>query len=81
MEFAVRDNVYSKVSPMKGRKRFGMRGKLAPRYIRLFTILEKCVSMAYKLELPPSLAEVHDIFYVSQLKNCLKAPVHVATPD
>jgi hypothetical protein len=62
---------------MKGMKRFGMKGKLAPRYIGPFPILEKCGIVAYKLDLPPSLAGVHDIFHVSQLKKCLKAPVDV----
>jgi hypothetical protein len=73
--FAVGDHVYLNVSPMKGMKRFGMKGKLAPGYIGLFPILKKCGNVAYKLELPPSLAGVHDIFHVSQLKKCLKAPV------
>jgi hypothetical protein len=59
---------------MKGMKRFGMKGQLAPRYIEPFSILEKCGNMAYKLELPLSLAGVHDIFHVSHLKKCLKAP-------
>jgi hypothetical protein len=62
---------------MKGVKRFGVKGKLSPCYIRPFLILEKCGKVAYKLELPPSLVEVHDIFHVSQLKKCLKAPVDV----
>jgi hypothetical protein len=66
---------------MKGMKSFRMKGKLAPHYIGLFPILEKCGNMAYKLELPPSLAGVHDIFHVSQLKKCLKAPVDVVLPD
>jgi hypothetical protein len=65
---------------MKGVKRFGVKGKLVPRYIRPFPILEKCVTVAYKLNLPPSLAGVHDIFHVSQLKKCLKAPVDVVLP-
>jgi hypothetical protein len=65
LEFTVEDHVYLKVSPMKGMKRFGMKGKLAPRYIALFPILEKCGNVAYKLELPPSLAGVHDIFHIS----------------
>jgi hypothetical protein len=65
LEFAVGDHVYLKVSPMKGMKRFGMKEKLAPRYIGLFPILGKCGNMAYKLELPPSLVGVHDVFYVS----------------
>jgi hypothetical protein len=54
-------------------KRFGVKGKLAPRYIGSFFILKKCRNVAYKLELPLSLAGVHDIFHVSQLKKCLKA--------
>jgi hypothetical protein len=62
---------------MKGVKRFGMQGKLVPRYIGPFPILEKCGTVAYKLDLPPSLAGVHDIFHVSQLKKCLKALVDV----
>jgi hypothetical protein len=62
---------------MKGVKRFGVKGKLAPRYIAPFPNLEKCGTMAYKLDLPPSLAGVHDIFHMSQLKKCLKAPVDV----
>jgi hypothetical protein len=62
-------------------KWFGVKGKFAPRYIRLFPILEKCGTVAYKLDLPPSLVGVHGIFHVSQLKKCLKAPVDVVLPD
>jgi hypothetical protein len=65
---------------MKGVKRFGVKGKLAPRYIGPFPILETCGYVAYKLDLPPSLARVHDIFHVLQLKKCLKAPVDVVLP-
>jgi hypothetical protein len=65
---------------MKGVKRFRVKGKLSPHYIGLFPILEKCGSVANKLDLPPSLAEVHDIFQVSQLKKCLKAPMDVVLP-
>jgi hypothetical protein len=68
--------VYPKVFP-KAMKRFGVKGKLALCYIGPFPILEKCGTMAYKLELPPSLNGVHNIFHVSQLKKCLKAPVDV----
>jgi hypothetical protein len=81
LEFEVGDNVYLRVSPMKGVKRFGMKGKLAPRYIGPFPLLEKCGPVVYKLELPPSLARIHDIFHVSQLKKCLKAPVDVVLPE
>jgi hypothetical protein len=66
---------------MKGVKRFGMKGKLVPHYIGPFPILEKCGPVAYKLELPSSLARVYDIFHVSQLKKCLKAPVDVILSD
>jgi hypothetical protein len=66
---------------MKGIKRFKMKGKLAPHYIEPFPILEKCGNVAYKLELPPSLAGVHDIFHVSQLKKCIKEPVDIVLPE
>jgi hypothetical protein len=77
LEFEVGDHIYLRDSQMKGVKRFGMKGKLAPRYIGLFPTLEKCGPMAYKLQLPPSLAGIHGIFHVSQLKKCLKAPIDV----
>ncbi|WVZ93223.1 hypothetical protein U9M48_039221 [Paspalum notatum var. saurae] len=68
------DHVYLRVSPMKGVHRFGVKGKLAPRYVGPFKISEKCGPVAYRLELPPHLAAVHDIFHVSQLKKCLRVP-------
>jgi hypothetical protein len=55
---------------MKGMKRFGVKGKLAPRYIGPFPILKKCGIVAYMLDLPPSLARVHDIFHILKLKKC-----------
>jgi hypothetical protein len=63
LEFEVRNHVYLRVSPMKGVKRLGVKGKLAPHYIGPFPILEKCGTVAYKLDLPPSLAGVHNIFH------------------
>jgi hypothetical protein len=66
---------------MKGVKRFGVEGKLAPHYIGPFHILEKCGTVVYKLDLSPSLAGVHDIFHVSRLKKCLKAHVNVMLPE
>jgi hypothetical protein len=54
LEFKVGDHVYLRVLPMKGVKRFGVKGKLALRYIRPFPILKKCETVAYKLDLPPS---------------------------
>jgi hypothetical protein len=81
LEFKDENHVYLRVLPMKGMKRFGVKGKLAPRYIGLFPILEKCGTVAYKLDLPPSLAGVHDIFHMLQLKKCLKAHVNVVLPE
>jgi hypothetical protein len=81
LEFKDGNHVYLRVSPMKGVKRFGVKGKLAPRYIEPFPILEKCLTVAYKLDLLPSLTGVHDIFHVSQLKKCLKAPMDVVLPE
>jgi hypothetical protein len=81
LEFEIGDHVYLRVSPMKGMKRLGMKGKLAPRCIGPFPILKKCGAVAYKLDLPPSLAEVHNIFHVSQLKKYLKAPVDIVLPE
>jgi hypothetical protein len=81
LQFEAGDHMYLKVSLMKGVKRFRVTGKLSPRYIGLFQILEKCGKVAYKLELPPSLTGVHDIFHVSQLKKCLKAHVDVVLPE
>jgi hypothetical protein len=59
---------------MRGLHRFMVRGKLAPRFIRPFKIMEKRGEVAYQLELPPQLSDVHDVFYVSQLKKCLCVP-------
>ncbi|WVZ52690.1 hypothetical protein U9M48_003727 [Paspalum notatum var. saurae] len=66
------NHVYLRVSPMKGVHRFGVKGKLAPRYVGPFKITEQCGPVAYRLELPPHLAAVHDVFHVSQLKKCLR---------
>ncbi|WVZ83904.1 hypothetical protein U9M48_030999 [Paspalum notatum var. saurae] len=74
LNFKVEDFVYLKVSPMRGVRRFNMKGKLAPRYIGPFKVLEKKGEVAYRLELPPSLSGVHDVFHVSQLKKCLRVP-------
>ncbi|GJY43625.1 putative reverse transcriptase domain-containing protein [Tanacetum coccineum] len=70
MEFQVGDRVMLKVSPWKGVVRFRKRGKLNPRYVRPFKVLEKARSVAYKLELPQELSRVHNTFHVSNLKKC-----------
>ncbi|GJT47574.1 putative reverse transcriptase domain-containing protein [Tanacetum coccineum] len=70
MEFQVGDKVMLKVSPWKGVVRFGKQGKLNPRYVGPFKVLEKVGSVAYKLELPQELSRVHNTFHVSNLKKC-----------
>jgi hypothetical protein len=63
--FQVCDYVYLKVSPMRSVRRFNMKGKLAPRYIGPFNILERHGEVSYQLELTESLAGVHNVFHVS----------------
>jgi hypothetical protein len=62
------------VSPIRGIKRFGVKGKLAPRYIGPYQIQARHGELAYQLNLPESLSGVHDVFHVSQLKKCLRVP-------
>ncbi|GJX24251.1 putative reverse transcriptase domain-containing protein [Tanacetum coccineum] len=71
LEFQVGNRVMLKVSPRKGVFQFGKRGKLNPRYIGPFKILERIGPMAYKLELPEELSNVHNTFHISNLKKCL----------
>ena len=62
---------------MKGVQQFGVKGKLAPRYVGPFLIVEQCGPVAYRLELPPHLSAVHNIFNVSQLRKCLRVPTKI----
>jgi hypothetical protein len=68
----VGDYVYLKVSPIRGTKRFGFKGKLAPRYIGPYQIPARRGEVAYQLSLPENLSTVHDVFHVPQLKKCLR---------
>jgi len=79
--FEVGDHVYLRVSPMKGVQRFGMKGKLAPRYVGPFPIIERCGPVAYRVELPQQLSAVHNIFHVSHLKKCLRVPTEVVNME
>ncbi|GJS10907.1 putative reverse transcriptase domain-containing protein [Tanacetum coccineum] len=69
LEFEVGDKVMLKVAPWKGVMRFGKRGKLNPRYIGPFQIIERIGPVAYRLELPQELSRVHNVFHVCQLKE------------
>jgi hypothetical protein len=72
LEFEVGDLVMLKVSPMKGVRRFGKRGKLAPRYIGPFRVVARIGAVSYRLDLPAELADVHDVFHVSMLRRHLR---------
>jgi hypothetical protein len=72
LSFEVDDFVYLKVSPMRGTCRFKVKGKLAPRYVGPFKRVGHKGEVAYQLELPPQLSDVHDVFHVLQLKKCLR---------
>ncbi|GKC24790.1 hypothetical protein Tco_1026940 [Tanacetum coccineum] len=74
LEFEVGDRVLQKVSPWKGVVQFGKKGKLAPRYVGPFEIIERVGPVAYWLKLPQELSCVHDTFHVSNLKTCLAEP-------
>ncbi|KAL6210832.1 hypothetical protein ACLB2K_016064 [Fragaria x ananassa] len=79
LEFQVRDWVFLKLSPWKGVVRFGKRGKLSPRYIGPYEIIERVGSLAYRdrLVLPPELSRIHNVFHVSMLRKYIADPSHV----
>ncbi|GJU63396.1 putative nucleotidyltransferase, ribonuclease H [Tanacetum coccineum] len=79
LEFQVGDRVFLKVSPFRGVKRFGIKGKLSPRFIGPFEILERIGEVSYRLALPPQLSHVHDVFHVSLLRGYHYHPLHVAS--
>jgi hypothetical protein len=74
LSFEVGDYVYIKVSPIRGIKRFRVKGKLAPRYIGPYQIQARCGEVAYQLSLPENMSAVHGMFHVSQLKKFLRVP-------
>ena len=77
LEFEVGDHVFLKVAPMKGVMRFVRKGKLSPRFIGPFEILDRVGSVAYGLDLPPALSAVHDVFHVSMLRKYVADPSHI----
>ena len=76
LEFVVGDHVFLKISPICGVMRFGKSGKLSPRYVGPFEILERVGEVAYQLALPPTLTSAHDVFHVSMLKKYMPDVLH-----
>jgi hypothetical protein len=74
LEFEEGDHMYLRVSPIRGMRRFKVKGKLPPRFIGPFRSFRRVGEMAYQIELPDHLSDVHDVFHVSQLKKCLRVP-------
>ena len=72
LEFEAGDHVFLKVMPKRGVVRFGKQGKLSPRFIGPFKVLERVGAIAYRLALPPSLSGVHEVFHVSMLRSTLQ---------
>ena len=68
--YEIGERAYLQVSPLQSVRRFGVKGKLAPRFVGPYRVLERMGEVAYKLELPEGLSGVHDVFHVSQLKKC-----------
>ena len=77
LEFEVGDHVFLRVMPKRGVVRFGKRGKLSPRFIGSFEILERMGTVAYRLTLSPSMSGVHEVFHVSILRRYTPDPAHV----
>jgi hypothetical protein len=81
ISFDIGDFIYLKVSPMRGTHRFKVKGKLAPIYVGPFKIVDHRGEVAYQLEFPLQLIDVHDVFHVSQLKKCLRVPKEQLTME
>ncbi|KAJ8760519.1 hypothetical protein K2173_015186 [Erythroxylum novogranatense] len=77
MEYQVGDKVFLRVSPWRGVLRFGKKGKLSPRYIGPFEIIERIGPLAYRLALPSEMAQIHNVFHVSMLRRYRSDPTHV----
>ncbi|XP_071920663.1 uncharacterized protein [Coffea arabica] len=81
LEFEIGDKVFLRVTPLKGKIKGGKGKKLQPRYIGPFSILQRIGKVAYRLELPGSLSQIHDVFHVSLLKKYHPEPTHILPPE
>ena len=81
IQYEIGEKVFLKVSPWKKVMRFGKNGKLSPRFIRPYEVIEKVGPVAYRLTLPPKLKKIHNVFHVSMLRRYRSDPSHVVSLD
>ncbi|KAJ9174358.1 hypothetical protein P3X46_017388 [Hevea brasiliensis] len=81
IQYAVGEKVFLKVSPWKRIMRFGRKGKLSPRFIGPYEVLERVGHLAYQLALPPELEKIHNVFHVSMLRRYRSDPSHVLSVE
>ena len=81
MELEIGDKVFLRVAPMKGVMRFGKKGKLSPRLVGPFKVLERVGVVAYRIALPPALSGIHNVFHESMLRKYIPDLSHVLSYD
>ena len=81
IRYEISEKVFLKVSPWKKVMRFRKKGKLAPRFIDPYEVIEKVGPVAYRLALPPDLEKIHNVFHVSMLRRCRYDPSHVVSSE
>ena len=81
IQYEIDEKVFLKVSPWKKVMRFGKKGKLSPRFIRPYEVIEKVSPVAYILDLPPKLEKIHNVYHVSMLRRYRSDPSHVVSSE
>ena len=81
IRYEIGEKVFLKVSPWKKVMRFGKNGKLSPRFIGTYEVIEKVGLVAYRLALPPDLEKIHNVFHVSMLRRYRSDPSHVVSSE
>ena len=81
IRYEVGEKVFLKVSPWKKVMRFGKKGKLSPRFIGPYEVIEKVGPVAYRLALPPDLDKIHNVFHVSMLRRYRSDPTHIVSSE